>query len=430
MASFALVLLLAALFLAGGLALSRGYRAEDTARTEVQQTRTFLRELSDLTLLLLDAETSQQAYLLTGAAAARRAFEAARDALPPRLIALEGAIAKSHAGAPDGITTLKALARDRMAALDAGASAETVAPGQADAGAVEAGQAATGALRREIDRLRGAELARLDRAFADADLQRNRVRLALGLIGATTSALAVLAAGLAFRTARDQARLGFVDRLAAERDRADLVSRELSHRVKNLFAVILSIISVTARAERDPRVAAQKSRLRIQALARAYELSSSHSALGTAELSDLLQAVVGAYAPAADRFRRHGPPVVLPARLMTPIGLIVNELATNALKHGAWSGPEGTLSLSWAFGQHCRLHLTWAEQGALPPQAEAPGAGPGTDGGSGFGSRMIDLSLQQAAGRMTRHWDDTGLTVEMSFDLTEDEVVAARVHGA
>lgn len=194
----------------------------------------------------------------------------------------------------------------------------------------------------------------------------------------------------------------------------ELLVRELNHRVKNLFAVVNAIVSLTARGRDDVEGLVADIRSRIGALARAQSLSIDEGSDGTVTLYDLAEAVL---APLSDgRHRLSGDAVALPAGVLTPMGLALHELATNAAKYGALQGSDGTMDLSWR-RDGARLHLTWHEPGVVP--AEAPGAE------GGFGGVVLEAAARQMGGAIERRFDADGLTVEITALLPADPLLSA-----
>jgi len=173
-------------------------------------------------------------------------------------------------------------------------------------------------------------------------------------------------------------------RKAAERAR-DLLFAELNHRVRNLFTLVLGM----ARAVRsdDPGVKRFQDEfcLRLKALAEAHSLifgdTARDGALGTtADVSALADAILYPI-PGAERINRGGPPVELSSRQALYAGLLLHELGTNALKHGALSLPTGRVKLRWR-REGDELYIDWIERGG--PPAAPPSS-------NGFGSELIDI---------------------------------------
>ncbi|NNK77852.1 MAG: sensor histidine kinase [Litoreibacter sp.] len=301
-----------------------------------------------------------------------------------------------------------------------------------DAIMAETGQLSAGELRNSF--LHG-ELNRKSRIFFEK-LTRERIRLetlrleqqlkAQDIRKATLPALILIAllfvalfVKLVLRYRRDQAlalRATYLEQVAQESDRADILARELNHRVKNLFAVISAIVSMTARTESEPLTAARKTALRIEALARAHEISTnSHGLPETAvpaTVTTLLDQVVAPYKPEKARFKVRGDNVILPPSMVTPLGLITSELATNALKYGAWSTGDGVIEIDLHARADGQLkQLIWTENGG-------PRIVPDMAWVAGFGTTLIDLSLRQLNGRISRTWAETGLRLTLQFAET------------
>lgn len=194
--------------------------------------------------------------------------------------------------------------------------------------------------------------------------------------------------------------------------RQALMSRELSHRVKNSFAVLQSILRSTLKVARNPEHFAEAFSGRLHSLAAAQDILSANDWRG-AELGQLARGQLAFYREGAPgRMSISGPEVNLPADYAAPFGLILNELATNALKHGALSVETGTVDLVWhiekAPYQRRRLIMTWAEKGG--PDAAEPGP-------DGFGTTLIEKSL--ASAKITRKFTSEGLVCEIQADLKD-----------
>jgi two-component sensor histidine kinase len=131
----------------------------------------------------------------------------------------------------------------------------------------------------------------------------------------------------------------------------------------------------------------------------------------------------------AGRVRLSGPPVDLPARMITPMGLLIHELATNGVKYGALSVERGVVEIRWqvvtALDGTRNLALSWNESGGpalMVERAEtavgASAAGAAAIDGraapnAGFGSRLTAMAAQQMGGTLQRSWPETGARVEL-----------------
>lgn len=191
----------------------------------------------------------------------------------------------------------------------------------------------------------------------------------------------------------------------------ELLSRELSHRIKNIFAVINGLIGLTGRQFEGTRALAKELQARVGALGRAHDYARPHSEEsapheGPRTLKVLLRQILAPY-PALDegRLTIAGSDVGVDDRGATPIALVIHELATNSAKYGALSDPGGEVSVVTKAVDD-RITLTWRETGG-PPIAAAPQ-------NFGFGTRLTEMSVKdQLGGTLERTWAREGLVVEI-----------------
>jgi PAS domain S-box-containing protein len=201
----------------------------------------------------------------------------------------------------------------------------------------------------------------------------------------------------------------------AKRDAEErmVVAQELSHRIKNLFSVLGSIVSLTARAHPQARGFADDLRARIGALGEAHNFvrprSDDHGGKAHSTLKGLIAALTSAYEDEkAERILVEGDEIAIDEAAATPLALIFHELGTNAAKYGALSQDGGRIMVS------CRktddvVEVDWKEHcvGSVP-----------TISASGFGSRLIELSVQgQLGGSLERLWEEDGLRARIRIPL-------------
>jgi PAS domain S-box-containing protein len=144
----------------------------------------------------------------------------------------------------------------------------------------------------------------------------------------------------------------------------ELVMRELTHRAKNLLAVILSIATQTGRSTSTVEDFHERFSSRLQGLAASHDLLVLRSWQGAA-IGEIAQSQLAPFVDAgADRLQLSGPDVMVTPRAAEAIGLALHELATNAVKHGALSGANGTVTIAWTRIPGTQdLRLTWTERG-------------------------------------------------------------------
>ena len=191
----------------------------------------------------------------------------------------------------------------------------------------------------------------------------------------------------------------------------EVVSQELSHRIKNIFSVVAGLVHLTGRTHPQLAGLLGELRQRITALGRAHDFVRPHSeqsrpALRQDSLHGLLEELFAPYqAQPGERIRVSGADVTVDDRAATPLALIFHELATNASKYGALSTADGSVDLT-VVGHDDDVVLHWCEQGG-PPLSGMPAQ-------QGFGSQLIEMSAaRQLGGTVTREWPVSGLQVSV-----------------
>ena len=159
------------------------------------------------------------------------------------------------------------------------------------------------------------------------------------------------------------------ERKAAE-DHIQFLMHEISHRSKNLLAVIQSIARRTARTAGTMEEFENRFERRLQGLAASHDVLVRKNWQG-APLAELVrQQLVPFVEVQSSRFELVGPDIVVTADAAQAIGLAIHELATNAIKYGALSAPTGKVRISWMLdgnaGASSQLSLNWIEQGGPP----------------------------------------------------------------
>ena len=191
----------------------------------------------------------------------------------------------------------------------------------------------------------------------------------------------------------------------------EVLSRELSHRIKNIFAVIGGLIGLSSRLHPEARAFASDLRERIAALGRAHECARPHSdesrmTVGDSSLHGLLGEILRPYrGGSSHQIVVRGDDVPIDDRGATPLALIFHELATNSAKYGSLAAPSGRIALT-SRRRNDILRVDWIESGSHatgdPPEHQ------------GFGSKLVEISVQQLGGTISRNWTAGGLEVELT----------------
>ena len=205
---------------------------------------------------------------------------------------------------------------------------------------------------------------------------------------------------------------------AAAHERIGMLLQELTHRVKNSLQLIAAMVMIEARSHKsgEGKAALERVSHRITALGHLYSRLSKADTVEAVDaatyLDELCRDLVESIHKEGDTpivLKTEIESELLPTDRAIPIGLIVNELVTNAIKYAFPGEAKGTVmvTLKRARGE---LRLTVADdgQGLLPRRAD-----------SGLGGRLVDGFAQQLGGQVERKSDSQGTTVRLILPLRE-----------
>ncbi|WP_137930762.1 sensor histidine kinase [Mesorhizobium comanense] len=201
-------------------------------------------------------------------------------------------------------------------------------------------------------------------------------------------------------------------KLGEERQR--LLLRELNHRVKNTLATVQALATQTVRHARQPSEFLEAFSARLQALGIAHGLLSDREWRGIG-IRELVQIEIRPFDTADQpRMTISGADLLLSPDQAVGLGLILHELASNALQYGSLSVASGRVDLDWKTqGRkgNRRLVLTWRESGGpevAPPERH------------GFGSILIRRSLAKViSSEVTHEFRREGVFAEISMPLED-----------
>lgn len=201
------------------------------------------------------------------------------------------------------------------------------------------------------------------------------------------------------------------DRLKAALEEQELLTREMGHRVKNLFAIADGMIRLSAKSSDNKEQMAQALSGRLHALAGANALvrrtfSPSGQSLNASNLSEIIAAVLKPYSHATTTLR--GPAVQVGEHATNTIALVFHEMATNAAKYGALSVEAGTVFVEWMI-EDGRLEFVWNEAGG-PPIAAEPDS-------PGFGSSLVTNTITRNGGTISNTWHHNGVEVRITLPV-------------
>ena len=251
-----------------------------------------------------------------------------------------------------------------------------------------------------LDRIRRGEMVehfetvrqRKDGTLVDISLTVSPIRDELGrIVGAS-------------KIARD------ISELKRTRDRQYVLLREMSHRVKNLFALSSSIVGLSARSAKSTKELANSARERLAALARAHSLTFSHDEPSPQEttLHAMIKILTAPFdEPAQPRIAIQGIDAKVSGSAVASLALLIHEFATNATKYGALSTAAGSIDVTCSEDGE-RVVVDWVEHGGppvVPPE-----------GSEGFGGVLSRIAVgDQLGGEITRDWRPDGLAIRVSL---------------
>ena len=199
------------------------------------------------------------------------------------------------------------------------------------------------------------------------------------------------------------------------------IMRELSHRSKNLLAVIQAMARQTGRTSRSLDDFQARFSARVAGLAQSHDLLVKQDWRGV-PVTELIEAQIAPFIDRAeDRLLLAGPRLSLKPEAAQNIGLALHELATNASKHGALTSPAGRIEIRWEVEQRNserRFRMNWREGGG--PEVTAPP-------GHGFGRTVVEGMVGRALdGEAELLWHSGGIEWRLDVPAT---CIAAEIKG-
>lgn len=200
------------------------------------------------------------------------------------------------------------------------------------------------------------------------------------------------------------------DKVVTERN-ARLLNEELSHRIKNILAMVSAIAHQTFHATSSKEDAEAALMRRISALGAAHDRLQA-SPTGRASVRSIIEGTLAPYRTGLGRFSFQGTEVDVAPRQALALALAINELATNAMKHGALSNDDGRVAIAWEAGlpeTDSPFRLEWQESGG--PTVSPPGR-------RGFGSRLIEHVLADSfSGEVNLTFAEKGLHFRLDTNM-------------
>ncbi len=193
-------------------------------------------------------------------------------------------------------------------------------------------------------------------------------------------------------------------------ERRELLMAEMSHRIKNTFAMVQAVAMKTRRHTETAAEFGSVFGARLGVLARSNDVLT-RADWHDAPLRDVIDSALAAHGDEPGRITIDGPPVLLGANLAVTVSLSFHELATNAVKYGALSVPAGRVEVSWTTSQTRKgagkVDILWRERGG--PAVQPPVR-------HGFGSHLLEKGIP-AGGTVKLDFQPGGLECRMCLPL-------------
>ncbi len=409
--SLALFLLVAGSLLAAVLVIISTVDAERAQRAQAHRTNEILKELRNVGHAAINAETGERGYFITLDRRYLAPYRLGQELYRPSIVRLNQLIGRSATSRQrELLVEIDQLSSAKFAEI--ADSIGMIGRGELIAAQTrflsDEGQEVMDRLRRALSEMERIEQGVLEQATARSAQAESRVLPLLGLLLVMLLGASALGLRQAVRAARAETAEAHAAALTEARDRADLLARELNHRVKNLFAMILAIVRLSARNAPEAKEVTDSIAHRIQALLIAHEVTQGSPSRPVADLANLIATTLAPHRADHRGCSIEGPAVALPSGKVQPLGLVLHELATNAVKYGAWS-QNGALAIDWRLEDAGReLVLDWCEhcpEGCAPSERR------------GFGSMLMDSSARQLQGSIERRFTPEGCRVCIAFPL-------------
>lgn len=190
-----------------------------------------------------------------------------------------------------------------------------------------------------------------------------------------------------------------------------ILLQEMNHRVKNLFAIIASMVTLSARSHTDINTYAQDFRDRIIALGRAHSLSMPSGDRDVISLHKIVKTMIASHESKKNKIIVHGPEVLLPSNALSPLAMILHEWTTNASKYGVLGSKGGELEISWRLSAQ-NLSLVWHEKNNMQVKEED---------NVGFGTTLIKSSAKQLSAHLFKEINAENFIVSIEIPLQKIE---------
>jgi two-component sensor histidine kinase len=384
---------------------------EHDARVVVSSADAYSKALDQLKDAVLDAETGQRGYLLTGDRSYLNPYTSVRDSLDATTPSDWAATAFRNGTD----TELRQLIDFKLTELDGtirlfetGNPRAALSMIQTDRGQDYMRQIRAAILSRQNESRATAEeaQARTD-AFGD---RTERVSTFLAIL---LGLAAIMGAVTIYLWVTTDKVVTDAEEAAETAERIEVIAHELNHRMKNMFTITQGMLRQSARGRgEDVSEFATEASERIMAMSHAYSIGHDIEASASMSTNDIIDRVVQAQLLKIHPFEVSGLSVDMKESAVTPLALILHEWTTNTLKYGAWNVEsetegEGHVELSVSESED-NVVLLWDEHSVRTGQAEPTS--------TGYGSKLIKACASQLGGHVSYDWHDDGVRISLTMN--------------
>ena len=204
-----------------------------------------------------------------------------------------------------------------------------------------------------------------------------------------------------------------IDARKAAEAAQSLMNAELSHRMKNLMSIVLSVTNATMRNAHDVTDARKVLTDRLTTLSKAHDVLLTGE-MAPAPLRTIVTSGIGVPVNEVASFELDGPAVLIGEGVALALAMMIHELTTNAAKYGALSNEEGRVTITWSLIEGetgSDLRITWRERGG--PRVIEPSS-------KGFGSRLIERGVTgHVGGAVSIDYDPMGIVCIVQAPLAK-----------
>jgi PAS domain S-box-containing protein len=203
-----------------------------------------------------------------------------------------------------------------------------------------------------------------------------------------------------------------VTALTRAAEHIEFLLREVNHRSKNMLAVVQAVARQTARFAESPEAFTDGFMARLAAIGASHDMLVSRDWRGV-QIGELTRIQCCELLDSEEsRISVTGDLIEINPRAAETYGLALHELATNAVKYGALSTPEGWVELTFSMDEEAGLYrLIWREQGG--PPVDPPER-------NGFGVCVLTRTAPQSIeGESSLEFPPDGLTYSLAAPLSQ-----------